>query len=79
MEFNPEEIADFLEKIHGMLDKSTLLLSTEGFDLKVNTNGSEFEEDFKFWDEYCPYNEELTLEENLQHYEMFWTSCFETK
>ena len=70
-EFDPVALANFLEKVHDYLDESTLLLSTEGFGLKINLDGSEFEEDFKFWDEYCHYDESKTLEENLRHYEEF--------
>ena len=72
MDFDPAKIAAFLEEVHGYLDESQLLLSTEGFDVKMNVGGTEFQEDFKFWDEFTPYDQSKTLEENLQAYEDFY-------
>ena len=72
MDFDPAKIAAFLEEVHGYLDESHLLLSTEGFDVKMNVGGTEFQEDFKFWDEFTPYDQSKTLEENLQAYEDFY-------
>jgi len=69
--FDPATIAAFLEEVHGYLNKSHLLLSTEGFELKMNVSGSEFLEDHKFWNEYLPYDDSKTLEGNLQAYEVF--------
>lgn len=67
--FDPAAIAAFLEEVHGYLDGSTLLLSTEGGAFRTGGSGAEFREDFKFWDDqFCPYDEEMTLEENLRNY-----------
>ena len=66
--FDPAEIAAFLEEVHGYLDDSTLLLSTEGGGFRTGGSGAEFQEDCNFWDEFCPYDEERTLEENLKNY-----------
>ena len=65
--FDPAAIAAFLEEVHGYLDDSTLLLSTEGGDFRTGGSGAEFQEDC-FWDWFYPYDEEETLEENLRTY-----------
>lgn len=69
--FDAAELADFLEEVHGYLDDSTLLLSTEGGELRIGGSGADFREDMDFWDEYCPYDERNSLEENLRSYEAF--------
>ena len=69
--FDAAELADFLEEVHGYLDDSTLLLSTEGGELRIGGSGADFREDMDFWDEYCPYDERNSLEANLRSYEAF--------
>lgn len=69
--FDTAAIATFLEEIHGYLNESVLLLSTEGGAFRTGGSGAEFREDFRFWDETCPYDESKTLEENLRAYERF--------
>lgn len=67
---NPAEMADFLETVHGYLEGGVLLLSTEGGEW--HTPGSPGVE---FWDDYAvlwneddsPYDESLSLEENLRN------------
>ena len=68
MGFDPVEIAAFLEEVHGYLDESTLLLSTESGSFSSGGSGAEFLEDVFFWDEFCPYDPSMTLEENLRNF-----------
>lgn len=67
-DFDPAAIGAFLEEVHGLLAESTLLASTEGGTLRTGGSGAEFQADYKFWDECCPYDESKTLEENLRNY-----------
>lgn len=67
--FDPVKVAAFLEEVHGYLDESTLLLSTEGGSLHPIGSGADFREDGAFWDEFCPYDEDLTMEENVRNYQ----------
>ena len=69
--FDPSAIASFLEEIHGYLDGSTLLLTTEGGEFTTGGSGADSKENMDFWDEYCPYDESKSLEENLRNYESF--------
>jgi len=72
-DFDPERIAAFLTDVHTYLDDSTLLLSTEKGELRIGGSGAEFTDDFVFWDDNLPYDESLTLEENLQNYKDYMT------
>ena len=72
-DFDPERIAAFLTDVHTYLDDSTLLLSTEKGELRIGESGAEFTDDFVFWDDNLPYDESLTLEENLQNYKDYMT------
>lgn len=69
--FDPAAIAAFLEEVHGYLDNSTLLMTTEGGEFRSGGSGGDFREDMDLWDEYCPYDENISLEENLRNYETF--------
>lgn len=69
--FDPAAIAAFLEEVHGYLDNSTLLMTTEGGEFRSGGSGADFREDMDFWDEYCPYDENISMEENLRNYETF--------
>lgn len=63
--FEPEKIAAFLTEVHGYLDESTLLMTTNNGEFRTGGSGADFREDMDFWDEACPYDEKLTLAENL--------------
>ena len=45
LDFDPEAIAAFLEEVHGYLDASTLLLSTEGGEYASGGSGADFRRD----------------------------------
>lgn len=66
LDFNPGAIAAFLEEVHGYLAGSTLLLSTQGGIVRFGTDGGEFRDDLHFWDADCPYDNRLSLEQNLE-------------
>ena len=63
-------IADFLEEVHGYLDQSTLLLSTDGGTFRTGGSGADFRESDLgiLWDETCPYDAGQSLAWNLRHY-----------
>lgn len=69
--FDAADIAAFLEEVHGYLDESTLLISTEGGTFRTGGSGVEFREDAYFWDDDCPYDNSKTLLENIQTFEAF--------
>ena len=68
--FDAAAIAAFLEDIHGYLDQSTLLLSTDGGTYRTGGSGADFQESELgiLWDESCPYDAGKSLAWNLQHY-----------
>ena len=72
---NAAALADFLEEVHGYLDQSTLLLSTEGGEVRTGGSGADFRSDMDFWDDLCPYDEALSLQENLENLERSWTAA----
>lgn len=67
--FDPAAIAAFLEEVHGYLDASTLLLTTEGGAFRTGGSGTDFQENMDLWGDDCPYDENQSLEENLRNYE----------
>ena len=67
--FDPAAIAAFLGKVHGYLDGSALLLSTENGSFCSGGSGADFREDGFFWDEFCPYDPSMTLEENVRNFQ----------
>ena len=72
---NAAALADFLEEVYGYLDQSTLLLSTEGGEVRTGGSGAGFRSDMDFWDDLCPYDEALSLQENLENLERSWTAA----
>ena len=72
--FDPTAIAAFLEEVHGYLKVSTVLLSTEHGDIRTGGSGADFRDAQYFWDEYCPYDESKTLEENVRKYQIYCES-----
>lgn len=69
--FEPAAIAAFLEEVHGYLDDSTLLITTEGGEFHTGGSGADFREDMDFWGDDCPYDADRSLEENLRNLERF--------
>ena len=64
--FAPAAIAAFLEEVHGYLDDSTLLLTTEGGVFASGGSGADFRGDLCFVTESSSYEESKSLEENLK-------------
>lgn len=70
--FEPEEIAAFLEEVHGLLEDSELLLTTEGGNFRSGGPGSDFKDDLAFWTEDPLYDESKSLEENIRDIGAYW-------
>ena len=64
--FDPAAIAVFLREVHGYLDNSTLLLTTEGSQFRTGGSGADFRGDLCFVTERSSYDESKSLEENLR-------------
>lgn len=65
--FDVLAVATFLEEVHGYLDNSTLLLTTESETLRSGGPGSQFRDDLHFLQSNpVPYDAEKTLVENLE-------------
>lgn len=69
--FDAAAIAAFLEVVHGYLEESILLVSTESGVFRSGGSGADFREDGFFWDEFCPYDPSMTLEENVRNYQKY--------
>lgn len=69
--FEPAAIAAFLEEVHGYLDGSALLITTEHGNFRTGGSGADFREDMDFWGDDCPYDANKSLEENLRNLEQF--------
>lgn len=67
--FDPVAIAAFLEEVHGYLDGSTLLISTESGVFRSCESGADFREAGFFWDEFCLYDDTLTMEQNVRNFQ----------
>ena len=70
--FEPEEIAAFLEEVHGLLEDSELLLTTEGGNFRSGGPGAAFKDDLAFWTEDPLYDESKSLEENIRDIGAYW-------
>lgn len=66
--FDPAAIAAFLEEVHGYLDDSTLLLTTEGGQFRTGGSGAGFRDDLYFVTDSPTYDENKSMEENLRTY-----------
>ena len=69
LSFDSAAIAAFLEEVHGYLDESTLLLTTEGGVFSSGGSGADFRGDLYFVTESSSYDESKSLEENLKNLE----------
>lgn len=70
--FEPEEIAAFLEEVHGLLEDSELLLTTEGGNFRSGGPGADFKDDLAYWTEDPLYDESKSLEENIRAIGAYW-------
>lgn len=70
--FAPEEIAAFLEEVHGLLEDSELLLTTENGEFRSGGPGADFQDDLSLWTNEDPYDGSKSLEENIRTIGDYW-------
>lgn len=70
--FDPEEIAAFLEEVHGLLENSELLLTAEGGNFRSGGPGSDFKDDLAYWTDDPLYDDGKSLEENIRAIGAYW-------
>lgn len=70
--YDPEVIAAFLEEVHGLLEDSELLLTTEGGNFRSGGPGSDFRDDLEFWTSEEIYDNNKSLEENIRAIGAYW-------
>lgn len=70
--FDPEAIAAFLEEVHGLLEDSELLLTTENGDFRSGGPGADFRDDLEFWTNDELYDGTKSLAENLRAMGAYW-------
>lgn len=71
-EFDPAAVADFLEEVHGLLEDSELLLTTEGGNFRSGGPGAAFKDDLAHWTDNELYDENKSLEENIRDIGAYW-------
>lgn len=71
-EFAPEDIAAFLEEVHGLLEDSELLLTTEGGNFRSGGPGADFQDDLELWTSEELYDSGKSLEENIRAIGAYW-------
>ena len=71
-EFDPAAVAAFLEEVHGFLEGSELLLTTEGGNFRSGGPGSDFKDDLAHWTDNELYDENKSLEENIRDIGAYW-------
>ena len=71
-EFDPAAVAAFLEEVHGLLEDSELLLTTEGGNFRSGGPGSAFKDDLAYWTEDPLYDESKSLGENIRDIGAYW-------
>ena len=70
--FDPEEIAAFLEEVHGLLKDSELLLTTEGGEFRSGGPGADFKDDLAYWTDDPLYDNGKSLGENIRDMGAYW-------
>lgn len=71
-EFDPAAVAAFLEKVHGLLEDSELLLTTEGGNFRSGGPVAAFKDDLAYWTGDPLYDESKSLEENIRNIGAYW-------
>ncbi len=64
--YDPEAIAAFLEEVHGLLEDSELLLTTESGVFRSGGSGADFKDDLAHWTDEPLYDNRKSLEENIR-------------
>lgn len=70
--YDPEAIADFLEKVHSLLEDSELLLTTESGVFRSGGPGADFQDDLETWTRDPLYDDSKSLEENIRDMGAYW-------
>lgn len=70
--FNPTEITAFLEEVHGLLEDSALLLTTEGGEFRSGGSGADFKDDLACWTDDPLYDHSKSLAENIRGIGAYW-------
>lgn len=70
--FDPEAIAAFLKEVHGLLEDSELLLTTEGGSFRSGGPGADFKDDLAYWTDDPLYDDGKSLEENFRTIGAYW-------
>lgn len=70
--FDPAAIAAFLGEVHGLLEDSELLLTTEGGNFRSGGSASDFKDDLAYWTDDELYDENKSLEENIRDIGAYW-------
>lgn len=76
-DFDPEAVADFLEEVHGLLENSELLLTTESGEFRSGGPGKDFHDDLDFWTSDPLYNDGKSLKENIRDIGAYWKEQLE--
>lgn len=70
--YDPEAIAAFLEEVHGLLEGSLLLVTTENGEFRSSRSGTDFQDDLVWWTQDPLYDESKSLEENIRAMGDYW-------
>lgn len=71
-DFDPAAVAAFLEEVHGLLEDSELLLTTENGTFRSGGPGADFQDDLSEWADDPLYDEGKSLEENIRAIGAYW-------
>lgn len=75
--YDPEAVAAFLEEVHGLLEDSELLLTTESGEVRSGGPGADFRDDLELWTSEDLYDDGKSLEENIRIIGEFWKEIAE--
>lgn len=70
--YDPEAITAFLEEVHGLLEDSELLLTTESGEFRSGGPGAGFKDDLSHWTDSGLYDESKSLEDNIRSIGAYW-------
>ncbi len=70
--FDPAAVAAFLEEVHGLLEDSELLLTTEGGNFRSGGPGGAVQDDLEIWTTDPLYDESKSLEKNIRDIGAYW-------
>ena len=71
-DFDPAAVAAFLEEVHGLLEDSELLLTTESGNFRSGGPGGAVQDDLEIWTTDPLYDESKSLEKNIRDIGAYW-------